>query len=197
MPGKIANKPQICLQDGTIHHVCCGRKQLRNGSLKNKIRVPLRIINTIHGTSLFRLDPPPFPHLTTPAILTRCVIPRAIPVVVTFVSYPACVLSSVGTAASFPLGKLCSSTFHPHGLGGADPTFSLLGWPCISSLTGRKYRIPATMGIGWRWAGASSWANQNQPVGLQEVLGVWCGAGRMCRVLPGAVLLPGEKAVWV
>lgn len=44
----------------------------------------------------------------------------------------------MGTAASFHLGKLCSSTFHQHGLGGADPTFSLLDWPCISSLPGRS-----------------------------------------------------------
>lgn len=41
MPGKIVNKPQIWLQDGIIYHLCCGRKQLRNGSLENEIHVPL------------------------------------------------------------------------------------------------------------------------------------------------------------
>lgn len=85
------------------------------------------------------------------------------------------------------------------------PTWLGWGWPHLQppgldlylKPDWQKYRIPSTMGIGWRWAGASSWANQNQPVVLWEVLGVWCEAGRMCQVLPGAMLLPGEKAVWV
>lgn len=95
----------------------------------------------------------------------------AVPVTVPFVSYPAGVLSPVGTAALSPLETLLSihiawmklTPLQSPGL----PLYSMLAWP--------QY-----VGIGWRWAGASNWANQSQPPVLQELLGKGCEAGRMC-----------------
>ena len=100
-----------------------------------------------------------FPHPPTSPLLPTFPLyfSSSIPIAVTFVSYPECAVSSVRTTASFPLGKLCSSTFCPPGLGEADSTFSLLGWPSPMP-DWQKYRIPPTMGIDWKWA------NQNQPV---------------------------------
>ena len=113
----------------------------------------------VHVSSFFFPHPPTSPLLPTVPLYFSSVIPTA----VTFVSYPECAVSSVRMTASFPLGKLCSSTFCPPGLGGADATFSLLGW--LSPMPDwRKYRIPPTMGIDWRWVGISGWASQNQPV---------------------------------
>lgn len=104
-----------------------------------------------------------FPHPLTSPLLptpTPCIFLQPYRLQWHFIFYPECTISSVRTTASFPLGKLCSSTFCPPGLGGADPHLqSPANWPSPMP-DWQKHRIPPAVGIYWRWA------NQNQPVVL-------------------------------
>lgn len=155
--------------DGVIHHLCCGRKYLRPSSLKNKIHIPLHIIKGIHDVVLIVFwftSPITWPTSAFPAL---CAIPQPHQLYWHLFPTQHVFFSLAGAVSWLPLGKLCFSTYSPHGLGGVDTDFNLPSWVFLVGGS-----------IVCRWEGASSCINQNQPVVFQELLGNWCHAGWVC-----------------
>lgn len=157
--------------DGLTHHLCCGRKQLRASSLKNKSHiVPLNITKGICDLGFILSWS--FPPTTSP------LLPPLRPVL-------------------FPSHTSCDDIWW---LGWGWPHLRppILGRVPMPGQW--RHKILPTIGIGWRrWAGASSWTNKNQLVVLQELLEsgaklVGCISGPTCQ---GPCCHHEERPRWV
>lgn len=165
MHEKIANKPQICLQDAAIHHYVMGENSWE--------MVAWRIRSVFLCVSWKWSMVSPYFVLILRHSPTSPLLP-SLPAVL-FPSHTGCgdlcFLASMcsffcGNSSLIPFREALFLYLPPAWLGWGWPHLQPPGLALYLKPDWQKYRIPPTMGIGWRWAGASSWANQNQPVVL-------------------------------